>query len=134
MPESIDPNAPRSVETNEPTGQLIRETFEQVVSLAKLEVGLAREDITREIARARASSIALGLAGGVAVAGVTLLLVALALAFDSASLVALTIGAVLVAAAVAMGAYGWRGFPAPPMNQTKDRVQSDLKQIRERVA
>jgi hypothetical protein len=134
MPESIDPKGPRSAAANEPTGQLIRETFDEVVSLAKLEVALAREDITREIAGARASAMALGLAGGVAIAGVSLLLVAFALTFERASLVALAIGAVLVLAAVAMGVYGWRRLPVPPMNQTKERVQSDLKQIRERVA
>ena len=134
MPESIDPKGPRSAVANEPTGQLIRETFDEVVSLAKLEVALAREDITREIAGARASAMALGLAGGVAIAGVSLLLVAFALTFERASLVALAIGAVLVLAAVAMGVYGWRRLPVPPMNQTKERVQSDLKQIRERVA
>ena len=134
MPESVDSTGPRPVEANEPTGQLIRETFEEVVSLAKLEVELARQEITKEIANARASAMAFGLAGGVGLAGITILLVAFALAFQSAALVALAIGAGLVVIAAAMGFYGWRVLPTRPMNETKQRVRSDVKMIRERVA
>ena len=138
MSEAIDPTAVRPVPVSaagegEPTGELIREAFEGAGALVKLEVALAREEIEAEIQRARDGAAAFGAAYGVAVAGATLLLVAVALASASAWLVALVAGAVLVAAAIALGVLGLRWFPTRPMNETKERIASDVRQLRERI-
>jgi hypothetical protein len=135
MSEAIDTTALRPVAPaeGEPTGELIREAFDDAGTLVKLEVALAREEIKSEIQRARDGAIAFGVAYGVGVAGATLLLVAVALASASAWLVALVAGAVLLAVAIVLGVLGMRKLPTRPMHETQERLASDVKELRERI-
>jgi hypothetical protein len=48
--------------------------------------------------------------------------------------VALAIGGGLFALGLAAALYGWRALARSPMVETKERIESDLKQLRERVA
>jgi hypothetical protein len=134
MTEAIDPRALRPSDGAEPTGRLIREAIDEAGTLARLEVALAREEIRTELAHMRDGAVALAVAASSGLAGIVILLVSLALAFTHAWLVALVIGAGLVAVAVGAGVYGWRAFPKRPLNGTRERLESDLKQFRERVA
>jgi protein-S-isoprenylcysteine O-methyltransferase Ste14 len=134
MSDAIDPRVLRPEGEDEPTAELIREALEEAGTLAKLEVALAREEIRTEVARVRSGAIALGVAGASIVVGVAVLLAGVALVFSPAWLVAVCIGGGLLLAGTAAGLYGWRALPRQPMNETKDRIESNIKQLRERVA
>jgi hypothetical protein len=47
---------------------------------------------------------------------------------------AVGIGGGLLVLGLATALLGWRALPKRPMGETKDRLESDLKQLRERVA
>jgi hypothetical protein len=134
MSQAIDPRSLRPSRDDEPTGALIREAIDEAGTLARLEVALAREEIHTEIARMRSGVTALASAAAAALAGVVMLLAAIALAFVQAWLVALILGGILFVCAAAAGLYGWRALPKRPMNGTRERLESDLKQLRERIA
>ncbi len=134
MSDVIDPRALIPEDPREPTGELLREAIEDAAALARLEVALARQEITAEIAHVRAGAMALGVAYSAALSGVTLLLVGLALAVPGGWIVALVIGALLLLGGAASALYGWRSLPKNPMGETRDRLETDLRQLRERVA
>jgi hypothetical protein len=121
-------------DTEEPTAELIREALDETRDLVRLEVALAREELKAEIAHAKLSGISLGSAAAAAVSAFTMFLVAIALAFRWSWLAALIIGVILLFLSGAMGFAGWITLPKRPMTQTRERLESDLRQLRERVA
>jgi hypothetical protein len=68
------------------------------------------------------------------VCGLTLLLVAIAAAFSAVWLAALVIGAILLLGAAAGALLGWRAVPKRLMGGTRERLQTDVKHLKERVA
>src|SRR5262249_13042181 len=118
----------------EPTAELVREALDETRELVRLEVALAREELTAEISRAKAAIAFLASAGALVVSGVTLMLAAIALAFTKAWLVALVLGAILVVLAAAIGLGGWKSIPRKLLGETRERIESDLKQLKERIA
>jgi hypothetical protein len=134
MSDAIDPRVLRPDDDDEPTGALIREAIDDAGALAKLEVALAREEIRTEMARMRSGVIALGVAGGTTVVGIAVVLTGCALTFAAAWVAAIAIGGGLLLVGLATALFGWRALPKSPMSETKDRIESDLKQLRERVA
>jgi hypothetical protein len=117
----------------EPTPQLVREAFDEMRELVRLEVAMARQEVQEELTRAKAAGVALGGAGALAIAALAMFLVAFAAAFKMIWLAALIIGGIVLLMAGALGYGGWRTIPRQPLGQTKDRLQSDLKQLRERT-
>jgi hypothetical protein len=134
MSDAVDPRVLRPEGEDQPNGELIREALDEAGALAKLEVALAREEIRTEITRMRTGAVALGFAGGTIVAGIAVVLSGVAMTFQRAWLVALGLGAALILGGTATALYGWRSLPKNPMNGTKERLESDIKQLRERVA
>jgi hypothetical protein len=122
------------IEEGESTRQLIRDAFDQMQQLVRLEVALARDEVTSELARAKTAGIALGAAAALGTAGLALLLVAIAAAFPTLWLSAVVLGGLLVFTAGVLGYGAWKWMPARPLEQTKERLESDLKQLRERAA
>jgi hypothetical protein len=129
-PEAV----PEVRDIEEPTAELIREALDETRDLVRLEVALAREELKAEIAHAKLAGISLGSAAAAAVAAFTMFLVAIALAFRWSWLAALIIAGILLFLSGAMGFAGWISLPKRPMTQTRDRIESDLRQLRERVA
>ncbi len=128
----VDAQAPRF--DQEPTAQLIREAVDETRQLVRLEVALAREELKAELTKARAGAIAVGAAGAAALCALTLFLVTIALAFGSPWLAALIIGAIVLTLAAAIGLGGWKMLPKRPLGETRERLESDLKQLKERIA
>jgi hypothetical protein len=120
--------------SGETATQLVREALEQMRELVRLEVALAREEARDEWVRARAAGVSLGAGGVAALMGLTMLLVALAAGVAHMVVAALVIGGILIVLAAALGLIGYRGIPRKPMVGTKERIEADLKQLKERVA
>jgi hypothetical protein len=119
----------------EPTAELVREAIDETRELARLEVELAKEELLTELQQAKAGGIAIGAGAGAALSGVTLCLVAIAMAFRMEWVAALVIGGILLALAALLGLGGYKALPRRPLlGETKERVQTDLKQLKERVA
>jgi hypothetical protein len=119
----------------EPTAELVREAIDETRELARLEVELAKEELWSELRQAKAGAISIGAGAGAALSGVTLCFVAIAMAFRMEWLAALVIGGILLALAALLALAGYKGLPRRPfLGGTKERVQMDLKQLKERVA
>ncbi len=118
----------------EPTAELLREALDETRELVRLEVALAREELTAELSLAKAAVACIGAAGALVVSGVTLMLAAIALAFTKAWIVSLVIGGILVVLAGAIGFGGWKSIPRKLLGETRERIGSDLKQLKERIA
>jgi len=124
-----------AVETRqEPTAELFREAVDETRELVRLEVELAKEELRAEIGRAKMAGMALGGGAGAALSGVTMCFVAIAMAFHLEWLASLIIGGILLALAAALVLGGYRALPRRPLEETRERVEADLKQLKERVA
>lgn len=126
--------AESQVDRAEPVRDLVRDAFGQIQQLVRLEVALARDEVRTEVTQAKASGIALGAAAALAVSGFTLLLVAVASVFAPMWLAAVVVGGILLAVAATLGAIGWKAMPPRLLGQTRERLESDVKQLKERVA
>jgi hypothetical protein len=108
--------------------------MDETRELVRLEVALAREELKEELAFAKVAGVALGGAGAMAIASFTMFMVTIAQAFSWHWLAALIIAAILLCLSGTMALFGWTLLPKKPMNQTRERLESDLRQLRERVA
>jgi len=113
---------------------LIREALGDGQELVRIEVALARDELGREIAAARTSAIALACAAALAVAAFTMFVVALVLAVRTGWAAAVVAGGILLAAAIGLGLVGWSAMPKKPLEETKGRLQANVKQLKERLA
>jgi hypothetical protein len=117
-----------------PTAALVRDALRETRELLRLEIALAAEELQSEAARAKTAAVTLGTAAALAVAGLTMCVVAGALAFRASWVGALVVGCVLIALGGVAAIGGWRALPRDPLGQTKERIESNLKGLRERVA
>ena len=117
----------------ETTAQLAREALDELRELVTLEVALAREEVKAEIAQLKTAAITLGIAAALAIVALSLLLVTLAAAVSPMWIAALVIGVILAGAALTMGTLGYHSLPRRPAPLTRERLESDLKRLRERM-
>jgi hypothetical protein len=119
----------------ERTAELFREAIDETRELARLEVELAKEELWTELRSAKVGAITMGAGAAAALSGVTLCLVAIAMAFHREWLAALIIGGILLVLAAALVLGGYAALPRRPLlGETKERLEADLKQLKERVA
>lgn len=121
-------------EDEPPVTDLIREVLADSRELVRIEVALARDELTHEIAAAKTSAVAFACAAAVAVGAFTMFVVALVLALKGGWAGALAAGGILLVAAIGLGLGGWSALPKKPLEQTKGRLQADVKQLKERMA
>jgi hypothetical protein len=112
----------------------VREALDETRELVRLEVALAREELTSELSRAKFALVSLAAGGAMVLSGLTLVLVAIALVFTKAWLVALVLGLILAVLAGVIGLGGWKALPRKLLGETRERIESDFKQLRERIA
>ncbi|MDP9001446.1 MAG: phage holin family protein [Myxococcota bacterium] len=119
---------------DEPTERLMREAFEETRELVRLEVALALQEARTDFARAKNSAALLGAAAGVAVAAITMFLVSIALASSTMWLTALGIAFLLSGGVGVLGYVGYNALPTQPMARTKQRIESEVAEFKERIA
>jgi hypothetical protein len=116
------------------TPELLRSALEEVKLLAKAEVLHAKQELRDEVVRAKKAGILAGVALGVGISGLSVLLVALALALPwPDALGALIVGIVLVVIAAVCGLLASRSMPTRPLQRTQDRLKADLSLAREQL-
>lgn len=116
------------------TADLVREAMDEARELVRLEVELAKEEVKEELAQVKRAAIVFGIAAGAAVITLSLLAVALVLALGGTALAAIAVAAgFLVVAGVA--GYAGRGMlPRAPLEKTRNRLQTDMNQLKEHIA
>jgi hypothetical protein len=119
---------------NEPTAQLVRDAIDETRQLARLEIAIARQEITAGIARAKVGAITLGAACAAGLSALAMFFVAIAAAFSRLWLAALILGGILAALAALLGLAGWKAMPKKPLSGTRERLETDIKDLRERIA
>lgn len=119
---------------DQPTVRLVREALDDARDLVRLELALARDEVSSELRQARSSVLAFCGSAAALVTAFALCMVAGALAFSIPWAAALTIAAILLIVGVGLGLAAYKTLPARPLAKTKERIERDLNQLRERRA
>ena len=135
---AIEPTSPSE---HDPTlledasiAELVKEAMEEARELVRLEVALAKEEITEELAQVQHAAISLGIAAGASVVALCLLAVALVFALGGTALAALGVaGGFLVVGGIA-GSIGYGMLPKNPLEKTRHRLENDVNQLKEHIA
>ncbi|MGH7434185.1 MAG: phage holin family protein [Polyangiaceae bacterium] len=125
------------VPRDEATLELVRQAIEETRTLVRLEVALARHDAAHDLQAARvgATTLWLGISGGII--AITLLLVAVASAFATFWLAALLLGTFLLLASAPIVWLGWSALSKRPLAITAEhvkQVKGEIQRLRERVS
>ncbi len=126
MIDELDPR-------EESTADLVREAIADAKELTKLEVALAKDEVIAEVRAMKGTAVAFGVAGVGALLGVACIVLAIALAVDSWAF-PLVLGILLLAIAGLGAFFGTRHLPSRPLDHTRKRLESDVQQLKERVA
>jgi hypothetical protein len=116
------------------TAELVRGLLDESKELVKIEIALAKEEVKREVISLQKSVIAFGVGAVCLLFGAVMLLVSLALALGHGPLPALCIGLFLVAVTVGAGLFGYKSLPKKPLHETRGRLETDFKMLKEHAA
>lgn len=117
-----------------PTVDLVKEAILDTRELMMTEIELAKNELREELQRAKVAAIALGAAGGAAFIGLTMIIVSIALAIELSWLPAFLIGLGLLVAAAIGVVVGYSRVPKKPLPRTIERVKTDVRILKERIA
>jgi peptidoglycan/LPS O-acetylase OafA/YrhL len=113
------------------TTELVHHALDELKLLVRAEVLHAKQELHQELARTKLVAILLGAGVGVALCGLSVLFVALAVGLplpeDWAMLI---VGVALLVAAVVCAGLGYRKLPRKPMSKTRKRIQEDVAMVR----
>jgi uncharacterized membrane protein YqjE len=119
---------------DEPAGQLAKQAIEEARLLVKLEVALAKNELKEEISELKISGVAFGVAAVSGFLMLSMVCLSVVLAIGAQWWVALIGAAIWLVLALAMALIGWSSLPKQPLERTRQRLSTDLKQLKERVA
>jgi uncharacterized membrane protein YqjE len=116
------------------TADLVREAMDEGKELVRLEVALAKEELKEEVKHVERAAVFFGVATAASVLVLCLLAMALVLALGGTAVVALVVAAafLVVGGLAAWIAYGM--LPKKPLEKTRNRLQSDVNQLKEHIA
>lgn len=139
MPRYENAGAPRSNAGSGPPGTrvLIVESARKARQIVETEVELARAELASDLRSARRTAIGLGVAAVAGLAGVTLLLVAVALAlalYMPGWLAALVVAGITLGASAAVGLTAWSRRVRTPMALTLKTLKDNVRWVKERWA
>jgi uncharacterized membrane protein YqjE len=116
----------------ETTAELLRDAIDDARRLVKLEVELAKAEIRHEVKEAKGAAIAFGIAALASLLAVTTLFAVLVVALGA-------VGGLIMAAALAvvggvLAAIGYKLLPKKPLDQTRRRIDRDVRSLKEHIA
>ena len=116
------------------TAELVKDALVEARELVKLEVELAKNEVKGEVKALEHVAIGFGVAFVFALLFLAMMSVALVVALGGTAVAATVLG--LVYAALAGGAawYGYGKLPKKPLDRTRERLRTDLRQLKEHVA
>lgn len=116
------------------TADLMREAFDELRSLLRTEVALARDELRREVDRARTAAISLAVAALLGALALAMLFIAFAIYTFPSAWPALIVSLALFIGAAGAAALGLSTRPRDPLRETRDRLRTDVQALKERVA
>jgi uncharacterized membrane protein YqjE len=116
------------------TADLVREALDEAKELVRIEVQLARDEVKEEILQTKKAAIAFGIAAGAGVLLLCALTIAVVFALGGTAVAALGVAGVLVVLAVASALFGYTKLPKSPLGRTRNRLQTDVSQLKEHIA
>lgn len=116
------------------TADLVREALDEAKELVRLEVELARAEVAKEIALAKKAAAGFAVAATFGLIGLTLLAVAIPLAFGASAIAALIVGGIILGLAGVAAFVGYAILPKKPLEHTRDRLMHNVNQLKEHVA
>ena len=132
QPDPVFRNA-RQLPDDLPTAELVRQTLDETKELVRLEVALAREDIRSELKQLKTAGILLGIAAALAVVAIAMLDVAVVIALGNTVSAALIVALIVVVEVAVIGFIGYRKLPKAPLQRTRERLTSDVRELKEHV-
>ena len=119
------------VDETKSTADLVKEAFEEARDLVRLEVKLATDEMKTEARQTEAAAVGFGIAAAIGVIGLTLLAVAIPLAFAHAAIAALITGGVFLVVAGGTAAVAYFLFPRKPLEKTRKTAERGLGELKE---
>jgi uncharacterized membrane protein YqjE len=116
-----------------PTSELMRQVLDETRELVRLETRLARDELHTDLKQLQTAAIFGAVALLLAVLTLSTLLVAVVLALGGHAGVAFIIAVVLLLGASMLAALAYRKLPKPPLARTRDRLTSDVTQLKEHI-
>jgi len=117
------------------TGELIRRAVEESRLLVKAEILHAKEEVREEISAALTSGVLLGVAVALALTGLSVLFVMIALALPLPEVAGCAIvGCLLLVISGACALLGYQRAPKRPLERTRSSLKADLTLAREHLA
>jgi uncharacterized membrane protein YqjE len=116
-----------------PTTELMRQVLDETKELVRIESKLAREELQADLVQMKSAAIFGGVALVLALLTFSTLIVTLILALGGAALVALICAVVLLLGASGAAAVAYQKVPKPPLARTRDRLRSDVTQLKEHI-
>lgn len=116
------------------TVDLVREALDEAKELVRIEVAIAKDEVKKEVKQAKGAAVSFGVALAAALVMLSLLGVAVVLAFGGTVVAALLVAAAfLVLGGVAAG-IGYSMLPKKPLDRTIANVKRDVNQLKEHIA
>jgi len=112
------------------TPDLLRDAASEAKELVRLEFGLARQDLSTELAQVRRTAIFGAVALVLALVALATLAFSLVLALGGTALSALLVAGGLLVAAVGLGAAAYLQLPRSPLQRTRARLRDDVAHLR----
>jgi uncharacterized membrane protein YqjE len=116
-----------------PTTELMRQVLDETKELVRIETRLAREELEGDLLQLKSAAIFGGVALLLVVLTLSTLVVAIILALGGAASVAFLVAALLLLGGSALAFIAYRRVPKPPLARTRDRLKSDVNQLKEHI-
>jgi len=116
-----------------PTTELMRQVLDETRELVRIEAKLARDELHGDLRQLQAAAIFGGVALLLGVLALSTLLVALILALGASAGVAFIAAAALLLGASVLAGVAYQRMPKPPLARTRERLTSDVTQLKEHI-
>jgi uncharacterized membrane protein YqjE len=114
--------------------QLITAALKESRELARIELKLAKAELTQELKAAKKSAIGIGVAVVFAILGLALAAVAIVFVAGATAAAAGVVSSVLLAVAAAAGLAGYSALPKKPLERTRRHLNDDYHRLKEHLA
>jgi uncharacterized membrane protein YqjE len=111
----------------------MRQVLGETRELVRIEARLARDELEGDLVQLKSAAIFGGVALLMAVLTLSTLVVAIILAFGGAASIAFLVAAVLLLGGSALAFLAYKRVPKPPLARTRDRLKSDVTQLKEHI-
>lgn len=116
-----------------PSTELMRQVLGETRELVRLETRLARDELQADVLQLRTAAILGGAALLLALLTLSTLVIAVVLALGGSAGIAFIVAAVLLLGATVLAGVAYQRLPKPALARTRERLNSDVTQLKEHI-